>query len=175
MESQSLDILKDFQLESKNLVAQMNEVLEKCEGDMSLAQGLEDYGMYVDRIMGGAKSLAMSIAEPTHIIHKIADYSAVCKAVGYKSSQVWDNEPFYNICVALLMEATEVLEHMVDLLLEDRSEPMLQMMNQHLIERLQWVSQKFGAEYRSSVAIDGKKPKMAQGEIDDLLKKLGIG
>ncbi len=174
MESQYADILKEFQVESKNLVAQMNEILEKCEGDMSLAQSLEEYGLFVDRIMGGAKSLALAIPEPEHIIHKVADYSAICKAVGYKSSQVWDNEPFYDICVALLMDATEVLDNMVDQLLVADASPVSKLINQHLIDRLKWVSAKFGAEVRASVAVD-KKVRMAQGDIDVLLKKLGIG
>lgn len=174
MESQDSDILKDFQVESKNLVMQMNEVLDKVEGDMALARSLEDYGLFVDRIMGGAKSIAIAIPDPEHIINKVADYAAVCKAVGYKSSQINDNEAFFDICVALLMDATEALDHMVDLLREDTSTSVTKLISQHLIDRLKWVSAKFGAEYRSSVAVD-KKIKMGQGDIDELLKKLGIG
>lgn len=176
MESQYDDILKDFQVESKSLIVQMTEILERVEGDMSLARSLEDYGLYVDRIMGGAKSIAIAIPESDHIIHKVADYAAVCKAVGYKSSQVTDNEAFFDVCVALLMDATEALDHMIDTLLGESGTSVTKLISQHLIDRLKWISAKFGTEYRSSVAVEkaDKKVKMGQGDIDDLLKKLGI-
>lgn len=173
MESQLDEILKDFQVESKKLIKEMKTVLDKCEGDMTLARSLEDYGMYVDRIMGGAKNIAINVSDPGHIIHKIADYSGVCKAVGYKSSQVTDNEPLFDTCVALLMDATDVLEVMFRNLIQKPAVPIDQLINQHLIDRLKWVSQKFGENYRSSVAIG--QQKMSQGEIDGLLRKLGVG
>lgn len=173
MESQDSEILQDFQVESKKLLTDMAKVLEEAEGNIQQARSLEDYGLYVDRIMGGAKSIAMNFPDQTHIIHKIADYSEVCKAVGYKTSQVWDNEPFYDICIALLMDATDALGDMIENMLQAPQTDVRQLINKHLIDRLKWVSAKFGAEYRSTVAID-KKTKMSQGDIDGLLKKLGV-
>lgn len=173
MEAQFDEILKEFQVESKRLVVQALEVLEKAEGDIAQARDLEDYGMYVDRIMGGAKSLAVSIPQPEHIIHKIGDYSALCKAVGYKSSQVWDNETLYDICVAVLADATDILADMIDELLARPGAKVEDFLDQHLIDRLRWLSEQFGSEYRESVDVN-KKDRLKQGEIDDLLAKLGL-
>lgn len=82
------DILKEFQIESKNLIEESLRVLENCDGDPSQAHSLEEYAQLVDRIMGGAKSLAVHLNDPNHIIHKVGDYAALCKAVGYKASQI---------------------------------------------------------------------------------------
>ncbi|PIS11545.1 MAG: hypothetical protein COT73_03390 [Bdellovibrio sp. CG10_big_fil_rev_8_21_14_0_10_47_8] len=169
------EILEDFLSESKDLMGKMVSTLEACEGDFSQVKGLEDYGLNVDRIMGAAKSIAMMVPEdPNHLIHKVGDYAAVCKAVGYKASQIRDNVQFYDICVALLLDGTEVLEAMVDGLSNGRNE-IKGLFSQTFLERLRWVSSQFGEEYRASVDIHkGQKTKMNQDDIDDLLKKLGL-
>jgi hypothetical protein len=167
------EILRDFQAESKDLVDQMIEILEKCEGDFSQVKSLEQYGLFVDRIMGGAKSLAMSISDKNHIIHQIGDYCAICKAVGYKASQIKDNEHFYDVVVALLLDASEMLPKMLDLVGSNQN--LNTVLSKTFVERVKWVSEKFGAEYRSSVEVNKNAPKkMDQGDIDDLLKKLGL-
>ena len=168
------EILKEFQSESKNLIQQLIEILEACEGDFSQAKRLENYGQTVDRIMGGAKSLAIEIQRPEGYVAKIGDYSALCKAVGYKASQIKDNEQFFEVCVALLFDATEMLLEMVDNLFEIQPN-FKELFSSTFLDRLKWVSSKFGEEYRSSVDI--KKPesnKLNQDEIDKLLKKLGL-
>lgn len=166
-------ILKDFLGESKTLIERMTDILEKCEGDFSQVQSLEDYGQNVDRIMGAAKSLAISV-DPKHLIHKIGDYAAICKAVGYKASQIKDNEQFYNICVALLLDGTEVLEQMIDGVSDGKSE-IKELFSQTFLERLKWVSAQFGSQYRASVEVaKTPKNKMNQSDIDDLMKKLGL-
>jgi hypothetical protein len=151
----------------------MTSILETCEGDYSQVKGLEEYGQNVDRIMGAAKSLAL-MAKPDHLIHKIADYSAICKAVGYKSSQIQDNEQFYDICVALLSDGTEVLQAMIDNLTEGNA-TVKELFSKTFLERLRWVSSVFSADIRGSVDVHkGQKTKLSQNEIDDLLKKLGL-
>lgn len=168
------EILKDFQTESKNLIEDLIVILESCEGDFSQVKRLEDYGQTVDRIMGGAKSLAMALSTPDAFVVKIGDYSALCKAVGYKASQIRDNAQFYEVCVALLFDATEMLRDMVDGLFAPRGD-FKELFSQTFLDRLKWVSAQFGAEYRASVDVHKNKPqKMNQDEIDDLLKKLGL-
>lgn len=170
------ELLKDFQSESKNLIAYMMEILETCESNFAQVKRLEDYGQNVDRIMGGAKSLATMELDKSHLIHKIGDYAAICKAVGYKASQIRDNQNFYDICVALLLDATESLSLMVDSVAEGKNPKLREMISQTIIDRVRWVSAQFSAEYRSSVSIPkGEAPKMDQNQIDDLLKKLGLG
>jgi chemotaxis protein histidine kinase CheA len=166
------EILEEFQNESKILIDKMNSILEEVEGDFNQVQSLEEYGNNVDRIMGAAKSLAL-MAEPDHLIHKIADYAAICKAVGYKSSQIRDNEQFYDICVALLMDGTEVLQEMIDNLSAGKS-GIQELFSKTFLERLRWVSSVFKADVRASVDVNKGQKKMSQSDIDDLLKKLGL-
>lgn len=167
------EILKDFIAESKSLIKESADILNKVEGDLSQAKKLDQYGNLVDRIMGGAKSLAVSLP-PNHILHTISDYAALCKAVGYKTSQISDNRQFYDICVALLLDATETLEIII-CNTDQGPEELKKTLPHTFIERLRWVSNKFNEEYRESVGINKHDQKnLDQPEIDDLLKKLGI-
>jgi hypothetical protein len=161
-------ILKEFVLESKSLISESLEILEEVESDISKVKRLEVYGNNVDRIMGGAKNLAI-MAEKDHPLHFIGDYCALCKAVGYKSAQIMSNEDFLMICVALLLDATEMLKEMIEKLATSKVERTK--LNQTFLDRLQWVSSQFGKDVRETVGKQG----LAQDDIDDLLKKLGIG
>lgn len=175
MEQQDGDILKEFEIESKSLIESLIEILERCEGDFAQVKSLEQYGQTVDRIMGGASNIALVTGDSNHVIHKIADYSAVCKAVGYKASQIKDNESFYDICVALLLDATEALREMVNVCTDDQGQEKVRaLMTPAFIDRLRWVSKQFSAEYSSSVGVKTTSSKMGQDDIDELLKKLGF-
>lgn len=171
-----VEILKEFQIESEELIHQILEILESIEGDYSQVKRLEEYGQVVDRIMGGATSLAVSVTNKDHIIHKIGDYSALCKAVGYKASQINKNPGFYDVCVALLLDATEVLEEMVSSVADAKPKDVKDVVSKTFLDRLRWVSDQFSAEVRASVAVkDSKAPKkLDQSEIDDLMAKLGF-
>lgn len=167
------EIVEDFVSESKSLIEELVDLLESIEGDFSQVKKLADYGNNVDRIMGGAKSLAL-MAPADHALHMIADYSDLCKAVGYKASQIKDNEQFFDICVAILLDATETLRSLINNI--HQSTTMLkQTIPAAFIERLRWISQQFNESYSMSVGtgIEADK-KMQQGDIDDLLKRLGL-
>ena len=167
------DIVKDFVIESKGIIQDLVDLLESIEGDFSQVGQLEEYGQKVDRIMGGAKSLALLVPQD-HPLHMVADYAALCKAVGYKASQIQGNAQFFDICVALLLDATETLSEWINNLGNDSAEEMKNSFTSTFLERLRWVSNQFGADVRSSV--DAQKPKkMDQNEIDELLRKLGVG
>lgn len=165
------EIVEDFVTESKNLIHQALELLEGIEGDFSQVKKLADYGNNVDRIMGGAKSLAL-MAPPNHALHIISDYAELCKAVGYKASQINDNPQFYDVCVALLLDATESLDTMLDRT-DDNADIIKKDLPQAFIDRVRWVSNQFSEGYRSSVDSTGSQ-KMDQSEIDALMKKLGL-
>lgn len=168
-----IEILKDFADESKNLIEESVAILDKVEGDMTQAQKLGDYGNLVDRIMGGAKSMALGLPSD-HVLHLVSDYAALCKAVGYKTSQINNNEQFYDICVALLQDATETLEILLNNL-SKTPEELRKLVSNAFVERLRWVSSKFSKEYRSTVSTADKTQKtLGQNEIDDLMKKLGF-
>ncbi|MCX7978796.1 MAG: hypothetical protein N2578_07310 [Bdellovibrionaceae bacterium] len=164
-------ILDEFVLESKSLISDCMSILEDCEGDFTQVQRLREYGNKVDRVMGAARSLAM-MAGPNHALHLIGDYSAVCKAVGYQASQIVDNEQFYDICVALLLDATEGLQEMVSNITQS-SDDLKRKIPPAFLDRLQWVSGKFSAEVQKSVS-SRPSEKLAQDEIDALMKKLGL-
>lgn len=168
------EIVEDFVRESKSLIEELLDLLEKIEGNFSEVRRLSDYGNNVDRIMGGAKSLAMMSPNEDSALHMISDYAALCKAVGYKASQIKNNEQFFDICVALLLDATENLSHLINNI--DKSEAFLkETIPQAFIDRLRWVSNQFSEEYAMSVGRgSAEEPKLGQSDIDDLLRKLGL-
>lgn len=170
-EPKDLKILSEFQAESKKLLQQMTKILEDCQDKKSPALRLEDYGNLVDRIMGGAKSMALILSTELHPLHKISDYAEVCKVVGYKTSQIKDHDAFFEICIALLLDATEVLGELLDKLMTLKSKEVNDLITVKILDRLRWVSGKFGDGEAAAVS---KKAKLNQKNIDDLLKKLGV-
>lgn len=169
-----LEILKHFVLESRVTIKDSTVILDKVEGEMVQAKKLQDYGNLVDRVMGAAKSIGM-MSPPDHAIHLLADYAALCKAVGYKTSQISDNEEFFNICVALLQDATETLSSLLENIDKSHDE-LRKLLSNTFFERLRWVSGKFSTDYNESVGTggSGQKKLETQDEIDDLLKKMGF-
>lgn len=168
------EILIDFQNEANGLIIELLEILESCEEDFSKVQELEEYGQRVDRIMGGAKSLALQFPDTEHAIHKIGDCAAICKIVGYKASQIKDQKNFYDVCVALLLDATEMLQQLTASLTSDQALNPEKIFTPTFIERLRWISSQFAADVRASVDVNQGSSKLKQDEIDDLLKKLGF-
>ncbi len=166
------EIIEDFVTESKTLIEDLLDLLEGIEGEYSQVQKLAEYGNTVDRIMGGAKSLAL-LAPPSHALHMISDYTALCKAVGYKASQIKNNEQFFDICVALLLDATETLSTLIEQIDRDGN-TLKETIPQAFIERLRWVSNQFSEDFSSSVGLGAGDKKFQQTDIDDLLKRLGL-
>ena len=164
------EIVKEFVSESKNLIKQLLEMLENIEGDFSRVAQLAKYGNLADRIMGGAKSLALTAPE-YHALNVISDYASLCKAVGYKASQITKNQQLFDICVALLLDGTETLNLLVDKL-ELSAVEIKKIIPTAFIERLRWVSGQFSADYSESVG--PQKAAMSQSEIDKLMTKLGL-
>lgn len=166
------EIVEDFVTESKSLIEELIDLLESIEGDFSQIHKLAEYGNNVDRIMGGAKSLALMVP-PDHALHMISDYAALCKAVGYKASQIKDNEQFFAVCVALLLDATETLNMLLDSI-DKEGAVLRETIPQAFIDRLRWVSHQFTEAYSMSVGTGAAPQKMKQTEIDELLQKLGL-
>lgn len=171
---QDLKILAEFQTESKKLLNEMKIILEDCGTGAAPALRLEEYGNLVDRIMGGAKSIAVVLTVQVHPIYKVSDYAEVCKVVGYKTSQIKDHDAFFEICIALLLDATEVLEELVLGLRTMDQDDVNGLITQKILDRLKWVSGKFGEDGQAGRAPREKKGKLNQKNIDDLLKKLGV-
>jgi hypothetical protein len=170
------EILQDFKDESKDLVEQLLDILDSAEEGFEKKQSLEEYGQIVDRIMGGAKSVAMATDSP--MPEQIGTYAELCKIVGYKGSQISTDGPFYTVVVAFLQDATEMLELMIDVTGTPKERSIKEILNKTFLDRLKWISEKFEEGLRASVATkaDGKEAEVnEQADIDAILKQLGLG
>lgn len=173
------EILVEFKEESSELVEKLIDILDQAEDDYSQRSQLEEYGQIVDRIMGGAKSMEMALDTGVEGLDKIGKYADLCKAVGYKASQVDDNEQFYNVVVALLQDATEMLEEMIDALGTSKQKDVKDLLSNTFLDRLHWISGQFKEGLRASVATNAEKAAEAgqsndQNDIDALLAQLGL-
>ena len=162
------ELLEGFLEESRKLTQNLLQILEDLEGSPEKVSDLANYGNQVDRVMGGAKSLAIMVPV-THALHMISDYAELCKIVGYKGSQIRNNEQFFNIVVALLLDATETLVLLLDRIHEP-TEALRKTFSDTFVERLKWVSHQFGDGYAQTV----QSQKLGQDEIDKLMSKLGF-
>lgn len=165
------ELLTEFQSEAKTLVGQLLAILEAIEGDYSQYKQLENYGQIVDRIMGTSKVLAGMVPELAKVMGTIGNYGELCKAVSYKASQVANNEGLYTVVVALLLDATEMLNEMISNLANHQKLDMKEFLSKTFLDRLQWVEKQFDAGLRGTLTSEGLGK---QGSIADLLKALGV-
>lgn len=168
------DILKEFQLESKELIVQMIEILERVESDPSQLRELETFGQIVDRIMGGAKVLALEYP-PSHPVHAIGNFSELCKLVGYKASQVTNNQHLITVVIAFLLDASETLHDLNEEIVAPAPKKISELLTATFLDRLQWVAKKFDENLRATVAVTKESAKSTQDDIDALLKQMGVG
>lgn len=182
MSNDDENILAGFISESKILIEELLEKLENIEemdDDVKSRQTksslLADCGNQVDRIMGGAQSMAMAIPE-NKTLSLIGDMAQLCKAVCYRASKVGDNVSLVKTAVALLLDVTEILENAVVELERPTPTAAQVKFTPALIERLRWFSSQFAQGISGTVDSKTKTgaPGMGQSEIDDLLKKLGF-
>lgn len=169
-------LLGEFKSETKKLVADMLEILEGIEEDFSSRKQLEEYGLFVDRIMGGAKSLDANLAKGgDDRLEKIGNYAGICKLVAYRGANIESNQDFYFIVVGLLMDATEVLATIIKDLNTDNEKDILEVLGATFIDRLKLVNQQFDLHSRGITEIqeDQGPQKATQEEIDALIAALG--
>lgn len=162
----------EFINESKDLVRQSLVLLEDIEGDFAKVKSLAEFGNLIDRIMGGSRSMAMMGTEKAEVLNIVGDYAELCKSVAYKTASLDDNSQLFDVCVALLLDATETLDKILDNMDKSGLE-IKELFSDAFIERLRWASQQFASNAPSSVGATSSE-QMAQAEIDDLLTKLGF-
>lgn len=170
------EILLEFKEESKSLVEELLDILDSAEEGFDHKQELEQYGQIVDRIMGGAKSVAMASDSP--MPEQIGTYAELCKIVGYKGSQISEDGPFYTVVIAFLLDATEMLEVMIDVTGTKKEKNIKEILSTTFLDRLKWISERFEEGLRASVATkadDDDKKENEQADIDAILKQLGLG
>lgn len=161
------NLITDFQEESDGLLTQLLEILEGIEGDYTQVRRLEEYGQIVDRMMGAAKSLAMSDLDAQASLEIVGKYCELCKIVSYKASQVENNEGLYTVVVALLLDATEMLQEMVKGL-DQGTISANQFLPKTFLERLRWVTTQLPPDLRGSLNLS-----QSQESIDSILKSMG--
>tara|TARA_B100000749_G_scaffold280875_1_gene279594 strand:+ start:44043 stop:44567 length:525 start_codon:yes stop_codon:yes gene_type:complete len=169
------EIIEEFKLESIGLVEELMDILDDIEGQFEDRNQLENYGQVVDRIMGGAKSLAMSLEESGHL-EQVGNYAELCKLVGYKAAQIEENEQFYDIVHGLLFDATEMLMLMVRTYNTDSEKDIKELLSTTFLDRLKWVNGHFGENVRGTLKIDSETSQAtkSQADIDALMKNLGF-
>ncbi|MCB0422848.1 MAG: hypothetical protein KDD61_17740 [Bdellovibrionales bacterium] len=170
------ELLVDFKSESKELVDQMLELLEEAEDDgLDVKLKLDEYGQLVDRIMGSATSLCM-VVEDSRYLEKIGHYAEICKIVGYKGSQL-ENEQFFIVVVAMLLDATEMLQIMLKELGTTSERDLKDIITDTFLERLRFINSQFDENLRGTVATQGRDDanSSTQSQIDSLLAALGVG
>ena len=171
------ELLGDFKQESLGLIEDTLVLLEDIEGVVSRIKELENFGQIIDRIMGGAKSLETLITNSSYL-SEIGTYAEICKLVGYKGSQIEDNPIFFNVVVALLLDAVEVLQKFISDLGAKTQCSVSETLSNTLLERLRWVDTQFPKDTRGTLSLDKSPENKDEGalnssEIDDLLKSLG--
>lgn len=168
------ELYQEFKSESQGLIKEMLDLLEEAEGSETKGEQLEKYGLLVDRIMGAAKTLAQVMEDAQHL-EKIGKYGELCKTVGYKGSQIDNNDSFYQTVVAILLDATEMLDEMVDVAGTANEKDIKEYLSETFLDRLSWISGQFDESVRGTVALDKKgSDRLKQNKIDHLLRQLGV-
>lgn len=164
------ELTQEFKQESLSLVEDVLNLLEEAEGNFTQKPALETCGQLVDRIMGGAKTLSMT--DPENIFFRqVGDFAELCKSVSYKGSQIAENEQLYNVVVALLLDAVEVMQELLGPESTSADASVKKLISETFLDRLKWVSQQFDKSLRGTLKSEAKS---SQDEIDQLLKKLGL-
>ncbi|MBX3040516.1 MAG: hypothetical protein KF789_07420 [Bdellovibrionaceae bacterium] len=165
------EILSEFLAESKSLVSEAGGILEAIEGEPKLSLRLLEYANRVDRIMGAARSLA-TLAGPDHALHLLGDYTGLCKAVGTRGAQLASkNEQIFDVTVSFLLDANDFISELLPRLDEPAS-VLKKEMQGTFVDRLRWLADLYRAAPEEKKA--GPAGGLGQGEIDELLKRLGI-
>ena len=134
----------DFIQESREQHEQLVQLLDEFEDNPSQSKNLESFGQIIDRIMGAAQSLEL---------HKIGKICELGKQIGYKSSQV-DDENLQLVTCGILQDSLDLLEEGLDKLMDNGNDEFLQI--DSFLSRLDWLNEKFKNIDRASVAV-GKK------------------
>ncbi|MCC7405382.1 MAG: hypothetical protein IT288_13370 [Bdellovibrionales bacterium] len=167
------EVVREFKSEALEILAKLLVLLEELEEDPSRVAELDDYGQKVDRIMGGAMSLAAAVNQDP-LLNQIGACAGLCKTVGYRGSQIQNNQGFARAVIGLLYDMTEILQTMVERAGSAQGFDLSAPLYLTVLDRLKWVSEQFKAGTRSSLKIGSQPAKSGLEEIEALLKKLGV-
>lgn len=151
------EAVTEFLDESRGLIEECEEILDEFE-DSEDPKQFELYGQKIDRIMGAAKSLG---AEKTGAISEFG------KSIGYKASQVDDND-LHQIVLAFLQDSNEVMTSLLDQIDKTKEEAINL---DRFFKRLEWLKDKFSHIERASVSAEDSSV-MSADDLKKILSKL---
>ena len=158
-------ILIEFRSESKEILKELEGVLELLEKDAS-SQGntnLVQFSQRIDRIMGASQTIAMML--PDHPgLKEMGKIASLCKAMGYKAAEM-DAPQLMPLFSAFWTDSVEVLSDIVDNLENAKEvERIVGDFVPSVRKRLEWLSAK--------IQITAPQEKMNSNELNDLLNTL---
>ena len=141
------EILEEFVVESKGLLAELTTVVEQIEAaseDSSKAfpeELLREFAQKIDRIMGAAKTIEV-MDEGNLVLGAIGQLSETCKAMGYQAAEKKRTAllPFF---AAFWMETIEVVGELLECANStEEAGAILQSFSPVLQKRLTWLQSK---------------------------------
>lgn len=162
-------ILTSFVAESKKLVGECLDILERVDGHPDQAFLLENFSNRIDRIMGASKSLAPS--DEGHSLHVIGQCAELCKILGSRATKLSHQTQLFNTTVSFLIDATEHVGDLLDLVHEPAS-VLQESVKDVLVDRLKWLMEFVVVPTNTPEAKESET--LHQKDIDALMKKLGM-
>jgi hypothetical protein len=166
------DILADFQAETKGLLAELEDVVEKLEEQVTVfpAGELEQFAQRIDRIMGAAQTLAQFDASHQGL-KRIGGIAQLCKKLGYTASQL-KLPALVPIFAGFWADTLEVLGELVDAVGDEaKTKQLTDSFSSVLQNRLTWLSEK--VQKLAPAGISAGAPLSAQLDVDQLLANFG--
>ncbi len=138
-----MDILTDFQKEAKDLLSELEPIvenLEETEGKFP-AEELAQFAQKIDRIMGAAETLNQ--LDINHQgLKRIGAIARLCKGLGYKAAELKTTE-LIPLFAAFWADTLEVLSGLIDAAAdEERSKSLADSFAKILQGRLDWLTGK---------------------------------
>lgn len=140
------DILAEFIHESKTLLNELTEVVEKIENDHPAFPSdlLTIYAQRIDRILGAAKTIGLM--EPDNpSLKAIGAIAEICKRMGYKAAEKKDLRllPFF---AAFWAEAIENIETLLNCIHDTKkAQTLVSSISNILQGRLRWLEGKLNS------------------------------
>ena len=106
------EILEEFDAESKTIVQEALSILNTVLENLDQFRDLSKYSNAIDRIMGGAATVAIEY-RADHPLHLVKEYTLVCKVLSLQLAESDSNRELLKSCVALLVEATKIVEKLL--------------------------------------------------------------
>jgi hypothetical protein len=156
-------IHRQFHSESQQLLFDLFRHLDKCK-TLKEAPLLAEFAQIIDRIMGGARSLAQLHGDETGYLDSLGDHAETLKMMCAKAMKLKNNEELFRNVIQHLREASLAMQKQ----LEDPKD------NQYF----------FDPKFKSKAAIINEildkelkvvtppPDKLTQAEIDKLMEKL---